>query len=173
MKILGLPGIRPATFQWMQKLIAALDLGQTEISVQQYRCWSGGPGAQLNLNEEAAFAARGNPDLVIAKSVGTRVALHAYVNRLLLADSYIFLGTPVNNFAGKEIESLKYMCNAARILLIQQKQDPTGDFMKLSSCLPIAPLCVHTEIPGNDHAYANTTLLKQLVESWYVVPATR
>ena len=169
MKILGLPGIRPVTLQWMQKLLASLELGQSETTVQQYQCWSA-QGTQINLQEEAMQAAQNKPDLVIAKSVGTRIALHAYVNRILMADSYIFLGTPINNFSDKETGSLRYMCNAARILLLQQKEDPTGHFIKLSSCLPVAPLCIHTEIPGNDHAYANISLIKQLVESWYVVP---
>jgi hypothetical protein len=96
-KILGLPGINPATGAWMQQLIESVALGQSDSKIQYYRCWSM-PGTGLNLEFEAGAAGRENPDLVIAKSIGTRVVLFSYFKNLLAADNYVFIGTPLRGY---------------------------------------------------------------------------
>lgn len=164
MKILGLPGIKPATEQWMQQLLDSLNLGQSNTIVQKYQCWST-PESGLDMELEAGTASRTKPDIVVAKSVGTRVALFAYSKGLLTADKYIFLGMPVRNISNDEISALKKLCDSNRALLIQQTNDPVGGCSELASILPESDSCRPIEIPGNDHLYDNIRQLKQIIES--------
>ena len=166
MNILGLPGINPVTEQWLKSLLDAVDLNQSETVIQRYRCWSL-PGTGLDLETEAAIAAQAKPDTVIAKSIGTRVALSAFTKGLLSAKAYIFLGIPLRGCVDGDISALQMMCNNVPILLIQQTNDPAGSFSDLSSLVPVSPTCKTSEIPGNDHRYGNIKQLKQIIESWY------
>lgn len=166
MKMLGLPGINPVTEKWLKSLTDAIDLNQTETIIQRYRCWNT-PGTALDLKTEAAIAAQTNPDIVIAKSIGTRVAIYAFANGLLSAKSCIFLGIPLRGFSNDETGALQKLCASVPTLLIQQTQDPAGGFSALASLIPASPACTMNEVPGNDHRYANIDELKQIIEPWY------
>jgi predicted alpha/beta-hydrolase family hydrolase len=161
MKILGLPGINPATGQWMKKLLGSIDLNQSEITIQKYQSWTN-PVSRFNLEVEAGIAAKAKPDMVIAKSIGIRVALFAFSNNLIAARSYILLGIPVRGCAKEEISALKELSTSVPTLLIQQTDDPAGSFSVLAS-----PICKTSEIPGNDHLYGNIKQLRQIIESWH------
>ena len=111
MKILGLPGINPVTEQWLKTLLDAIDLNQSETIIQRYQCW-GIPGTGMDIKTEASIAAQTCPDIVIAKSIGTRVAIYAYTNGLLSARTSIFLGIPLRGFTKNEISALQKLCSS-------------------------------------------------------------
>ena len=144
----------------------AVELQQSETVIQRYRCW-GSPGTGLDLETEAAIAAQTNPDVVIAKSIGTRVAIYAYTKGLLSASACIFLGIPLRGFTKNEITALQKLCASVPTLLIQQTEDPAGGFSALASLIPASPTCMASEVPGNDHRYGNIEQLRRIMETWY------
>lgn len=166
MKILGLPGINPVTEQWMQKLLGAIEPDQADIVIQRYQCW-GMPGTSLDIETEAGIAAKTGPDIVIAKSIGTRVALYSFMRNLNPAKACIFLGIPIRGCSNDEISALHKLCKSVPTLLIQQTNDPVGGYSVLASLLPTSPACKTIEVPGNDHRYGNIDQLRQIIESWY------
>ena len=166
MKILGLPGINPVTGPWLQSLIDIMDLEQPDSTVQHYQCWFT-PGSGLDLEFEADLAGQADPDLVIAKSIGTRVALFSYTRNLLSADRYVFIGTPLKGYSDKEIELLGRFCASVPVLLIQQTGDKAGSYSSLVSLIPAAATCRIAEVPGSDHVYSDINLLKEIIETWY------
>lgn len=166
MKILGLPGIKPVTEQWMKQLLDSLELGQSETTVQQYQCWSR-PGSGLDMKLEADIAASTCPDLVVAKSIGTRVAIYAFAQGMLSVKTCVFLGIPLRGCSSEESGTLQQLCAAVPILLIQQTADPAGGYHDLVSLIPETQNCGKREVPGNDHMYGDIPRLKQIIESWY------
>ena len=166
MKILGLPGINPATEQWMKQLLVALELNQTEIAIQQYQCWSN-PGSKVNLESEALIAAKSNPDIVIAKSIGTRVLLSAIRNGLISSNTFVLIGIPIQGYSNNEVSVLNKLCALKSTLIIQQSGDPVGSYSMLTSTIPDISLCKMVEIQGNDHRYSNIAELKLIIEQWY------
>ena len=166
MKILGLPGINPVTGPWMQRLLGSIDLNQSGSIVQQYQCWAV-PGTKINLAVEAGIAAKAEPDIVIAKSIGTRVAIYSFTNGLISPHACIFLGIPLRGCSNDEISALQKLCTSVPTLLVQQTDDPAGSFSTLASGIPASPTCTTSEVPGNDHVYGNIDQLKQIIEPWY------
>lgn len=150
----------------MKKLLVSIELNQSETIIQQYHCWNT-PGTGLDLETEANIAAQTTPDIVIAKSIGTRVAIYAFTNGLLSTGTCIFLGIPLRGCSMDEISALQKLCVSVPILLIQQTEDPAGGFSALASLIPASPTCVACEVPGNDHRYGNIKQLRQIIESWY------
>jgi len=166
MKILGLPGINPATEQWMKKLLSTIDLNQTEIAIQQYQCWTH-PGSKLNFEKEASIAAKSKPDIVIAKSIGTRVLLCASTNGLISANTCVLIGIPIQGYSDSEISVLNKLCALESTLIIQQKDDPVGSFSMLASKILDTSLCKMAIVPGSDHLYSDIDELKVIIEPWY------
>ena len=165
MKILGLPGINPTTEQWMKKLLGAIDLNQTEVVIQQYQCWSH-PGSGMNLEKEASITAKSNPDIVIAKSIGTRVLLRAYMSYLISANKFVLIGIPIRSYSRSEISELNKLCALKSTLIIQQSDDPVGSYSTLISTIPDTS-CKMVEIQGSDHRYSDIEDLKLIIEPWY------
>ncbi len=166
MKILGLPGINPVTEQWMKKLLSAIDLNQTEAVVQQYQCWTH-PGSKLNFEREAGIAATFKPDIVIAKSIGTRVLLYAFSKGLITANTFVLIGIPIQGYSNSEISVLNKLCALESTLIIQQRDDPVGSYAMLTSTIPDISLCKMAKVPGSDHLYSDIEELKLIIEPWY------
>ena len=167
MKILGLPGINPITEQWMNHLFQVLDLGQKVSLVQKYRCWQT-PGARLDLVPELERAGKEQADLIIAKSIGTVLALHGYKKGLLAASEYIFIGVPVKGIGESEKNVLlEFITAAPRLLFIQQTDDKAGSINELRKVVAHAASVKIVEIPGDDHRYSDIHQLKNIIESWY------
>ncbi len=166
MKTLGLPGINPATEQWMKQLLDALDLNQTEVVIQQYQCWSN-PGSKLNIESEASISAKSNPDIVIAKSIGTRVLLGAITNGLISSNRFVLIGVPIQGYSNSELSVLIKLCALESTLIIQQSDDPVGSYSMLISTIPDTSLCKIVEVKGNDHRYSDIEDLKLIIETWF------
>ncbi len=166
MKILGLPGIKPVTAQWMAQLLDTIDLKQEENIIQQYQCWTH-PGAQLNINTEATIAVKSNPDIVIAKSIGTRILIYAHSNHLISVKPFVLIGIPIKSYTESEIKALNKLCTFDSTLIIQQDNDPVGDYSILTSKISDNTSCKFAEVSGNDHFYGNIDELKLIIETWH------
>ena len=149
----------------MKKLLGAIDLNQTEVVIQQYQCWSH-PGSGMNLEKEASITAKSNPDIVIAKSIGTRVLLRAYMSYLISANKFVLIGIPIQGYSRSEISELNKLCALKSTLIIQQSDDPVGSYSTLISTIPDTS-CKMVEIQGSDHRYSDIEDLKLIIEPWY------
>jgi hypothetical protein len=165
MRILGLPGNHPSTYAWMADLVRCLETPNSFSYIQRYACWHERE-SDLDLHREAAAARSLQPDLVIAKSIGTLVALEAF-SAHRAKPCFVFLGTPLKCCSNDQLAVLRDFVDAADVLLIQQAKDRTGHALELRSMLPATRHQSVKEIPGSDHRYSDTPLLKSLIEDWW------
>ena len=119
---------------------------------------------------EANIAAGTEPDIVIAKSIGTRIALYACLQGMLSAKACIFIGTPIHACSADEIEALINLPASIPVLLIQQASDPVGSYGELITLITPSLNCQAREVAGNNHMYANFARLGQIINSWYKNP---
>jgi hypothetical protein len=166
MRIHGLPGRRPDTQAWMGRVLQALPFPADARSVQAYRCWSA-PGAELSFDEEAALLLAARADLLVAKSIGTRIALRASHATDFAARAAIFIGTPIDSFPPPARATLAAFASARPVLFVQQAQDVTGRAEALRAALAGAARASLVEIPGSDHAYSDVTLLATIADAWW------
>ncbi len=172
MTLLALPGRKPQTLPWMQALLA--DLGTPDAPIQRYRFWAHADISNPDIEPEITAASASSADLVIAKSIGTLIAMLARRDRGLAAQAYVFVGTPVRRLAGLgQLDLLAAQASAAPTLFIQQTADPGGGFAELAARLPEAAAL--REVPGDNHAYADTHALAALIAAWRpsLVPGSR
>ena len=167
MKILGLPGINPVTEDWMKQLFSVLDLGQTDTTVQPYQCWNF-LGSKLDLEQEVETAAEKKADIIIAKSIGTVLALNGYHRNLFIARKCIFIGIPIVGLGINQISMLKeQITDSISMLFIQQTNDRAGSIAELRKTVTDSNLVKVAEIPGNDHMYKDIHQLKDIIEKWH------
>ena len=167
MKILNLPGINPITEQWMKNLSNILDLGQTTAKVQKYQCWNI-PGSGFDLEVEIGKAEKEHADVIIAKSIGTVLALNGYQRGLFTARRYIFIGTPIRGLKDREKNILRVLVTGAiPVLFIQQSDDRAGNIHELRKLVVATASVTVMEIPGDDHMYSDIHQLKSIIEKWY------
>lgn len=164
-RVLGLPGQRAATQDWLQRLLQHLALPDAALSVQRYQCWEQGPGP-VDIATEARRARESLPDLVIAKSAGTMVALQAASPPGFSAKACVFIGTPVNAYGEHPRAMLRALAERLPLLLIQQNQDPTGPCASLRAVMADTPARIE-EIAGSDHAYGDLDVLRDLIQPWW------
>jgi hypothetical protein len=165
MRIFCLPGNSPSTYQWLVNLTTTLDLGQSSVEIQKYPWWED-EDKGIDVPGETEKARTVAADLVIAKSLGTVIALEAYQN-VEHTCRFVFLGTPVSMYTDEYRKLLKAHVDSADILLIQQTDDPTGTAADLRAVLPDRVHGSIAEIPGDDHAYLDIPTLTGLIETWY------
>lgn len=77
MHIFCFPGNSPSTYQWLVNLTDALDLQQSVVDIQRYSWWND-PEKDIDIPHETEAARSMQADLVIAKSLGTVIALEAF-----------------------------------------------------------------------------------------------
>ena len=160
MRVLGLPGRLEATFPRMQAIVAALS---PDAVVHRYAAWPDDP-----VPDEEAEAARVGPfrpDLVVAVSLGTLVAMAARARHSLEAKAYVFLGVPLDRLKAEgRVAILGEQALAAPTLFIQQTNDFTGPFADLAATLPAGVDL--REVAGGDHVYDRTEELAALIRAW-------
>lgn len=166
MKIVGLPGVNAWTEQWLTEVIASLEIGQSATTVQSYRHWQM-PGSEPDIDFEVTQAAAERPDFVVAKSMGTMVALRGQGSGALEAERYVLIGVPVSGLGAEEKALLERIGERSEpCLFIQQRDDRAGSAAALAQVLGEGPNVTLEVIPGDDHRYEDIPTLKRLVEGW-------
>jgi pimeloyl-ACP methyl ester carboxylesterase len=162
MKILGLPGRDEATVAWLESILTGF---QHSFTIQRYACWQGGGDFDLDLEVERARDV--DVGLVVAKSMGTRVAIHAAQRDALLAERYVLIGVPLKAYQEGELELLNALCARRPVLLIQQTDDFLGSCQELRSAVVEHDNVSFAEVPGNDHMYSDVATLRSHIEVCY------
>ena len=151
----------------MKNLFNIIDLGQTTSVVQNYQHWEM-PGSGFDLEVEIKKAAKEHADIIIAKSIGTALALNGYKRKLFTAKMYIFIGTPIKGLKTSEQNMLREQATEAKpILFIQQTNDRAGSITKLRELVIDKTPVKVVEIPGDDHMYSDIHQLKDIIELWH------
>ncbi|MBP7815072.1 MAG: hypothetical protein KA085_03030 [Phenylobacterium sp.] len=166
MKLLGLPGREPSTLAQMEALLARLEIGQTETEIRHHGFWAT-DWSDPDVLPEAEAVARLSADLVIAKSIGTLVAMLAVAREGFAPTACVFIATPLNRLiAEEEVALLEAHCAAIPTLFVQQSDDFNGAYGPLAQIVARHPGCAAVEIPGGDHLYEDIELIAPLIEAW-------
>jgi hypothetical protein len=163
-KIIGAPGIKPETVEWMTRLGDALHF-PAAIELLNYRHWSS--GGEADVAYEACQLAGRTPDLVIAKSLGTMIAATAFESEGFRPARAIFIGSPLNRFGESDYRRLSSMLREVPAILIQQDRDPAGTFRALEQRVSGIPNCRLVQVEGDDHVYGNIEELSEIVRAAY------
>jgi hypothetical protein len=162
-RILGLPGRLPETFDHMQALLASLAEASDVVEAQRYGFWDGGV-ADPDFAGEARRAAASAPESVVAKSLGCLVAMEACAVHGLTPRACVFIGVPLRRLEAEgRADMLARHASAIPTLFIQQPDDPTGRLADLARRVPGAACRTAS---GDDHVYSDLAELARFVRSW-------
>lgn len=169
MRILGLAGRKRATYAHLNALLKTLDLGAAEVTLQRYGFWEGASDdPNPDVAQEAQIAAQSGADFVVAKSIGTLVALLAHAQFGFRPVRAVFIGLPLHRYRTEDrLGALAQFTAGVRTLFIQQTGDVNGGFAELAAALAGNERCSLAEVPGNDHMYTDSARLKRCIENWY------
>ena len=155
MKTIILPGFSPHNREWAEDIKAELKLGH-EVEVHQWRHWKKGGSLAMNyeLAEIKKKIARG-PVNIIAKSVGTRVAMRTVALVEDKVEKIILCGIASVSDVAKKIftESLSGF-PPAKIVCFQNSRDPFVPYSEAVKFIQVInPKISVIEKPRSDHHY--------------------
>ena len=162
MKILGLPGVKSETKEWMQALLSALQETPFDFEIAQYRHWSGDHNPDIN--HEANCLAETSVDFVIAKSFGTIISTLAFDSYNFKPQKAIFIGSPLSRHRRSNYELLSKFVSSVPTLFIQQSFDPNGSYAELNDVVETYQYGTIVEVPGNDHVYSDLGELRTIIQ---------
>lgn len=166
MKILGLPGRNPQTGPWMEKVLKAIDVEGSEKITQYYAAWKSG-GSQADPKQEVDIAASHKPDLIVAKSIGSVIAVNAITKDRLSPKYQVFIGVPFKGLGEPQRKLFLDFCNREKpTLFIQQANDPAGAYAVMAEHLPKSEFNTLKEVPGADHKYDDVEQLGSIISEW-------
>ena len=149
----------------MQALLAALGFGDAPI--QAYGFWNEADHPNPDVAPEALVAASSRAELVVAKSIGTQVAMLACRDHGLAPRTCVFLATPLRRFEELDlVPLLESHCAVMDTLFVQQTADYNGAYADLAKIVGRFPRCRIAEIPGDDHLYEDIALIAPIVRGW-------
>lgn len=166
MNVLILGGNSPQHKQWIRDVQAALEPDFDEVRVLDYKHWGTGD-KNANIEHEIVAASELVADwdsyAVVAKSVGTVIAVLAHARGLLDAKTYILLGVPIDGIAGQAIEFTPSLTTLPHSSIVQNSNDPFGSAEKIRALLAEHGLAniQLVETPGNTHDYLDYATIKQ------------
>jgi len=162
MELLGLPGRNPETEAWMAGLLDALGLGAGETV--HYRHWD--DGGEPDVTGEAQRLAGLEPELVIAKSMGTLVAATAHAMHDFRPRAAVLIGSPIGHLPKEVLMVYMELGNVVPTLFIQQEEDFTAPFAAVEALAGRCRLSEAVAVPGSDHVYADVDALVRRIQRW-------
>jgi len=169
MKILGIPGVKIETKEWMQNLLAALGGNSFESKVHPYRHWS--ENIEVDIDHEASCLKDISVDLVIAKSLGTLITTHAFASFNFKPKIAVFIGSPLKRHGFDNFGLLKSFVESVPTHFIQQTSDFNGSFEQLKYFVQPYHKAIVTEVPGDDHIYSDIDRLQKIIQPIFSAPA--
>ena len=162
MKILGLPGVKLATKKWMQDLLLALGEDPLGFKIHEYRHWSDNSDADIDY--EASCLENISVDLVIAKSLGTLIATHAFDSFNFTPKNAVLIGSPLKRHSLDNYSLLNKFVESVPTLFIQQTSDFHGSCRDLREVVQTWQNAIITEVPGDDHIYSDIDELQRIIQ---------
>ena len=147
----------------MRELFAAIGLGEPAIA--HYRHWES--DVEADISYEAERLRDKVPDLVVAKSLGTLIAVSAYCLHSFQPRTAVLIGVPLCNFSKQQLQLLQRFSDRIPTLFVQQSADPGASYAELQSLVRTFARSEAAEISGDDHAYTNTAELVEAISTWW------
>ncbi len=168
MKILLLPGVNPATIDWLHFLTEKLSLAEADTVLNNYQFWSA-PDEEKSLSREVANLPGDDFDLIIGKSLGTLILLQALYEKRIVCNQALLIGIPsavIDQKADFKPESLELL-KGDDIFIVQQVNDQLGPANMLEPYAPSNLLVIE----GNDHLYESYDFYVDDVLQWLKIPS--
>ncbi len=162
MKILGIPGVKIETKEWMKSLFSALGENSFESKVHLYRHWS--DNIEADIDYEASCLEDFSVDLVIAKSLGTLITTLAFASFNFEPKAAVLIGSPLKRHGLDNFGLLKSFVESVPTHFIQQTSDFNGSFEQLRKIVQPYQNAIVTEIPGDDHIYGDIDELQKIIQ---------
>jgi hypothetical protein len=162
MKILLLPGVNPATTEWLHSVVDKLGLQAASPQIFTYSFWTD-KDIKPHFDTEIARLPDQHYDLIVAKSFGTCILMQALSSQKLQCNKALLFGIPL-----KVLPQINFQTNALQILkerhifIIQQQNDKMGSVEELAKLSPAHMLA----ITGNDHQYKDYDLFIRQTTHW-------
>ncbi|WCN08898.1 hypothetical protein [Marinomonas mediterranea] len=157
------PGLKAVNREWMKNLSSSLDSSWLSI---EYPWWNNDE-AEINIEPVIDAMTEANPDIVIAKSIGTLFTSIA-LNRGLISPKYIvFLGVPKKAISEEEYGEILTAIGDedSSFLIIQQTNDFLGSFAEICESVKVESLDLF-EINGSDHLYDDFIKISEKINNW-------
>lgn len=167
MNALLLPGNSPRHGVWVENLKNALGTTCEDITTQHYRHWSTGDKS-ADIDYEISVAHQGtlglDPYVIIAKSIGTVIAVKGSAEGKLKPKKLILLGVPVNGGITKELFSAYLQAVDVEVVVVQNTKDPLGAFSDVKGAFTgSSKSIVFVELPSDTHDYLDFDAIKKLI----------
>ncbi len=167
MNALLLPGNSSRHGEWIEKLKTALLPYLDDVKTQHYRHWQSGE-ERADINHEITVAKQQTdgfePYVVVAKSIGTVIAVKATAEQVLHPEKLILLGIPVNGGAQAELFRQWLRLVNAPVIIIQNTSDPLGSFDQVKTAFEGASDNLSfVELPGDTHDYLDFATIAKLI----------
>lgn len=164
MRTIILPGYSPSNKEWA--LEVSEKVGGNAI-VHEWRHWTSG---SLSVKYEVAKLSEviGNEKVnIIAKSVGTRIAMHLLATHATQINKLILCGLPIRwekkiaDTSYKELVDLR----PSQVLVFQNTKDPLGNYVVIRKFIDqINPKITVVEGDRSDHNYPYSERFRKFLE---------
>jgi len=176
MLTLILPGYSPSNYDWAKETKSGLRVS-SEVVIWEWEHWKGG---LFNLDRETGNIIKlvGKGDVkIIAKSVGTRVAMKVLIAIGGQVEKLILCGIPTKtdtenlSIGGKNLDTEDNLCiqglskiDPAKVLIIQNDHDPLVTFTEIKKFIG-ASFSEIKFVKGerSDHHYPYTSLFNKFL----------
>jgi len=167
MNALLLPGNSPRHSQWVEELKTAVAPQLQLVKTQHYHHWqTGGEMADIEyeINMAQSKVEKLNPYLIIAKSIGTVIAIKGIADKKLNPEKVILLGVPINGGVSEEIFSKWLQRVNTQVVFVQNTNDPLGSFSDIYAAFKDKNNdSSFVELSGKTHAYISFKDIANLI----------
>lgn len=152
-----LPGNSPRHQQWEDELQQVLEAKGNRVVAQRYRHWQTGEqwaDIDVELMEAEKHTTALAPYTIVAKSIGTAIALKGVAEKKLAPQKLVLLGVPLA--LAQEVGLKNWLASIViPVMIIQNTHDPLGGFAEVSRYVGENPLITLIESPGDTHDYVD------------------
>jgi len=155
-----LPGFSSLNKEWAEEIKKKLNLGHS-VLVHSWKHWQTGNNADFKTDTEIKKVLEeiGEEEVnILAKSIGTRITMYLLEKIPSQIEKIILCGIPLEGEGINEKWRKKYEILAsfpgAKVLCLQNKDDPFGSFSKVKKFIhSISPQVLIKKMPRGDHQY--------------------
>ncbi len=167
MNALLLPGNSSRHREWSENLKQAIATHFQHTVIQYYRHWqTGGDKADIENEITIAQAVAGELDsyIIIAKSIGTVIAVKGTAEGILKPTKLILLGIPINGDISKDLFSVWLHQLDVEVVIVQNSNDPLGSFSDVRAAFRgRGEKITFVELPGDTHDYLDFIAIAKLI----------
>jgi hypothetical protein len=153
-----LPGFSLKNRAWALETKKALKIEDRFCEVINYRHWETRNPANFHADSEAEKILNKIENKkynIIAKSIGTLIAMKVILHSPTLLNKLILCGIPINDLDEKSLDNYKILHEIAdnKLLIFQNSEDPHGNYIQVKQFLAKFGNFYITQRESSDHDY--------------------